>query len=125
MVLFTYGDWLGDTTIEQHIESEGALQSLIDTCGNRYHVLNNLNNTDDQVLLLLEKIEEMVAGNNYLHFEMDKKRLEEMEESLKQQRERAGYRFSYRVSGLPAYQQRTFSVGELINIKIIIVLIYA
>ncbi|XP_064172210.1 GTPase IMAP family member 8-like [Anguilla rostrata] len=82
IVLFTRGDWLGDTTIEQHIETEGrALQELIEKCGNRYHVLNNKNRADGtQVTELLEKIEEMVAGHGGSHYEVDRMLLQEVEE---------------------------------------------
>lgn len=66
IVLFTHGDSLLDTSIEQYIESEGKdLQWLLDKCGNRYHVLNNHNRSDHtQIKELLEKIEETVAQNN-------------------------------------------------------------
>ncbi|KAL1277328.1 hypothetical protein QQF64_024001 [Cirrhinus molitorella] len=81
IVLFTHGDSLLDTSIEQHIESEGQdLQWLLDKCGNRYHVLNNQNRSDHtQIKELLEKIEETVAQNNGCHFEIDRKILQEID----------------------------------------------
>lgn len=71
MVLFTCGDWLGEKTIEEHIKTEGdSLQWLIEKCRNRFHVISNKNRKDPtQVTRLLEKIEEMVAGNDGGHFE--------------------------------------------------------
>ncbi|KAK7163783.1 hypothetical protein R3I93_007756 [Phoxinus phoxinus] len=91
IVLFTGGDSLLDTSIEQHIESEGPdLQWLLDKCGNRFHVLNNHNRSDDtQIKELLEKIEETVAQNNGCHFEIDRKILQEMKERRRAEEERA------------------------------------
>uniref|UniRef100_A0A8D2ZVA5 AIG1-type G domain-containing protein n=1 Tax=Scophthalmus maximus TaxID=52904 RepID=A0A8D2ZVA5_SCOMX len=65
IVLFTNGDVLVRKTIEQHIESEGKpLRWLIEKCEKRYHVLDNKSTDDGQVTALLERMEEMVAGNS-------------------------------------------------------------
>uniref|UniRef100_A0A672QA96 AIG1-type G domain-containing protein n=1 Tax=Sinocyclocheilus grahami TaxID=75366 RepID=A0A672QA96_SINGR len=97
IVLFTQGDSLSDTSIEQHIESEGQdLQWLLDKCGNRYHVLNNQNRSDHtQIKELLEKIEETVAQNNGCHLEIDRKILLEMKERRRAEEERAKERMKW------------------------------
>ncbi|XP_053094600.1 GTPase IMAP family member 8 [Pangasianodon hypophthalmus] len=91
MVLFTCGDFLGETTIEQFIESEGeALQWLVQKCNNRYHVFNNKREDDRfQVSELLEKIDEVVASNGGGHFEVDQMILQEVQKKRKVAEEQA------------------------------------
>ncbi|KAL2086151.1 hypothetical protein ACEWY4_017210 [Coilia grayii] len=112
ILLFTRGDWLGDTTIEQHMDNEGkTLKCLAEMCGNRYHVFSNMHRGDStQVAQLMEKIEEMVAENRGRHYEMDRERLKEMEKRRKQQMERAKDREMF------AYKRKTslqLSLGKL------------
>lgn len=75
IVVFTRGERLREETIEEHIEVEGAaLSSLVNKCGNRYHVLRNKNMDEHgctQVTELLQKMKELVAVNQQDFFKCD------------------------------------------------------
>ncbi|KAI4877786.1 hypothetical protein NFI96_022553 [Prochilodus magdalenae] len=96
VVLFTYGDWLGETRVEQHIESEGdSLRRLVDRCGNRYHVFRNDSRNDgSQVVELLQKVDEMVRRNGGRHYEVDRASSEDVQTRQKAAEERAKSRKS-------------------------------
>lgn len=86
MVLFTNKEWLGDRTIEEHIENEGQyLKSLLEKCGNRYHALSN---SRDSVIDLLEKIEVVVRNCGH-YFETDKEYLQYLKEQKEKVEQRA------------------------------------
>lgn len=58
-ILFTHEDVLNDEPLEDFIRTSPALQSLINSCGGRYHSFNNINRGNgDQVTELLRKIEQ-------------------------------------------------------------------
>lgn len=83
MVLFTRGDELGLVSMEQRIQTSGpGLQTLLQKCGNRYHVVENRTKGDGtQVKELVRKLEEMVAEKEerWKHLEMDAALLLELE----------------------------------------------
>ncbi|XP_053183242.1 GTPase IMAP family member 8-like [Scomber japonicus] len=66
MVLFTYGDRLEDTNIEQFIREDKNLQKLLKKCSGQYHVFNNreMENTD-QVKELFDKIDSIFKGEYF------------------------------------------------------------
>ncbi|XP_069573077.1 GTPase IMAP family member 2-like isoform X2 [Brachyistius frenatus] len=63
MVLFTYGDQLDDTDMEQFIKEDDNLQELLRSCSGQYQVFNNREMGDgSQVRELLEKIDSISEG---------------------------------------------------------------
>ena len=90
-VLFTHGDWLGERSIKEYIDSEGkALQWLVEKCGNRYHVFNSEDEANKaQVSELFKKIDETVAGNGGHHYEIDAMTLKAIEERKTREKMRA------------------------------------
>ncbi|XP_041099604.1 GTPase IMAP family member 8-like, partial [Polyodon spathula] len=95
MLLFTHGDKLKGKTIEDYIETGSKeLQHLVEKCGTRYHVLNNMNRNDrSQVIQLLDKIDNMVTGNSgyytsEMYQEAEAKIRQREDEILKEEEER-------------------------------------
>ncbi|XP_041813232.1 uncharacterized protein LOC121621008 [Chelmon rostratus] len=67
VVLFTRGDDLEDTAIEEYLRetAPAGLKALIDMCGGRYHVLNNKDPSNSaQVKQLLMKVDKMAKQTN-------------------------------------------------------------
>lgn len=65
MVLFTYGDRLEDTDMEQFIREDENLQELLTSCSGVYHLFNNKDIGDrSQVQELLDKINFISEGGH-------------------------------------------------------------
>uniref|UniRef100_A0A8D3E9F0 AIG1-type G domain-containing protein n=1 Tax=Scophthalmus maximus TaxID=52904 RepID=A0A8D3E9F0_SCOMX len=100
MVLFTGGDLLEGTTIEEFLSDSEDLQELVNRCNGEYHVFNNQLRDESQVRTLLHKIRNIVEKNGGSHYtnemfqeaereiEEEKRRiLKEKEEQIRKERE--------------------------------------
>lgn len=64
VVLFTHGDKLSSQNIEQNIQENKDLKTLVEMCGGRYCIFNNKSrNNERQVRELFTKVDEMVQVN--------------------------------------------------------------
>lgn len=87
IVLFTHEDLLEDKTVRDFMKESMELQRLIDSCGGRYHSLNNGQRANqNQVRGLLDKIDTMVEDNDGKHYTS-----EMYEEAQKKIKEREGH----------------------------------
>lgn len=92
ILVFSVGDWLEGTSLEQYIESEGEpLQWLVERCGNRYHVLNCRARGDGfQVRELIRKIELLfTGGSGYQYYEIERSIVEQLDMKMREESEGA------------------------------------
>ncbi|XP_005814148.1 GTPase IMAP family member 7-like [Xiphophorus maculatus] len=72
IVLFTRGDDLGGTSIQDYVyQGHRDLRGIIQSCGSRFHVFDNNNPDRDQVRELFKKIDDMVAANGGNYYTND------------------------------------------------------
>ncbi|XP_007575972.2 GTPase IMAP family member 4-like [Poecilia latipinna] len=87
MVLFTRGDDLEGTTIEDYLSGSPDLQYLVSKCNNQYHVFNNrLKDKKPQVTELLEKIRMIVDRNGGSHYTNEM--FQEAERAIEEKKQR-------------------------------------
>ncbi|XP_071360744.1 GTPase IMAP family member 4-like [Trachinotus anak] len=100
MVLFTHGDLLENTTIEEFLAGSSELQELVARCNGQYHVFSNKLKDRSQVRELLQKIRNINQRNGGSHYtnemfqeaeraieEKKKRILKEKEEKIRKERE--------------------------------------
>lgn len=87
IVVFSHRGHVGHKTIEEYIRREGApLQSLLEACGKRYHVICDDAN-DMRVKGLFENIDAMVAGKSL--YETESMLMQSAEKARKEVHKRA------------------------------------
>ncbi|XP_039870038.1 GTPase IMAP family member 4-like, partial [Simochromis diagramma] len=86
MVLFTHGDLLEGTTIEEFLEGSSDLQELVARCNGQYHVFNNKLKERSQVTELIQKIREIVQKNGGSHYTNEM--FQEAERAIEEEKQR-------------------------------------
>ncbi|XP_073332445.1 GTPase IMAP family member 9-like [Pagrus major] len=94
MVLFTGGDLLEDSPIEDFLNESEDLKQLVAKCNDQYHVFNNKKKDPSQVTELLQKIRNITQKNGGSHYtnemfqEAERKLEEEKQRILKEKEEK-------------------------------------
>ncbi|XP_053194201.1 myb-like protein X, partial [Scomber japonicus] len=86
MVLFTGGDLLEGTTIEEFLGGSPDLQEVVSRCNNQYHVFNNKLKDRTQVTELLQKIRNIVQKNGGSHYTNEM--FQEAERAIEEEKQR-------------------------------------
>ncbi|XP_062293412.1 GTPase IMAP family member 9-like [Scomber scombrus] len=86
MVLFTGGDLLEGTTIEEFLKGSSGLQELVSRCNGQYHVFNNKLKDRTQVTELLQKIRNIIQKNGGSHY--TNQMFQEAERAVEEEKQR-------------------------------------
>lgn len=86
MVLFTHGDLLGNTTVEEFMKESEGMKELVARCNGLYHVFNNKLTDRSQVTELLQKIRDLVRKNGGSHYTSEM--FQEAERAIKEEKQR-------------------------------------
>ncbi|XP_062293704.1 GTPase IMAP family member 9-like [Scomber scombrus] len=86
MVLFTGGDLLEGTTIEEFLDESSDLQELVSRCNGQYHVFNNKLKDRTQVTELLQKIINIIQKNGGSHY--TNQMFQEAERAVEEEKQR-------------------------------------
>ncbi|KAI4800629.1 hypothetical protein KUCAC02_009556 [Chaenocephalus aceratus] len=86
MVLFTHGDLLKGTPIEDFIEESEDLTELVAKCNGQYHVFNNEEKDRSQVRELLDKIRNITEKNGGSHYTTEM--FQEAERAIEEEKQR-------------------------------------
>ncbi|KAK2874687.1 hypothetical protein Q8A67_021840 [Cirrhinus molitorella] len=121
LIIFTRGDLIKLEDLEKDISKNGsALKWLFEKCENKYHVFNNSNHHDrNQVKELLIKIEQIVWKNNGKHFDIDLKKVKEVNEQWEEIKTRASFRKSRVQKERSTVQEKAY-VRRLEEIRVVL-----
>ncbi|XP_048064183.1 GTPase IMAP family member 8-like [Megalobrama amblycephala] len=101
IILFTHADLLKDESLNEYIGKSPDLDSLVHSCGGRFHSFNNQDrNNQNQVIELLEKFEQLIKDNGGEH-DANEKSLEAQNKLREQSQKQEDTRQSFPGSTSP------------------------
>ncbi|KAG9268532.1 GTPase IMAP family member 7-like [Astyanax mexicanus] len=86
IILFTHGDQLKGKSIHQFVRQNQKLMHYIRMYSGRYHVFNNEDQDEQQVIQLLEQIDKMVSANGGKHYTSEM--FQEIERLIEEEKQR-------------------------------------
>ncbi|KAJ0004890.1 hypothetical protein NQD34_011104 [Periophthalmus magnuspinnatus] len=112
LLLFTCGDWLGHSSLEDYLKGEGIyLAQLLDRCGHRYLMDNT--STPDLSRRVLTKVQELLNANGGQHFHIEEDRIQRIVQSREEVKRRAERRRKRRKKSEEGTRAKDCSLSEI------------